>query len=331
MPTLKDDGDRYEKRFGQYVLQAFPHYEAFWAEFIVPMRGPDGIHLRPDIDPILLGLAEAHYSVFWHLMTVHHLIERQAKSLDEMILFFDAVLFHLSAATEMGERVLFYLALVEEKLTGKLPAGLAPLSEQKIVELAQGYVESKEYQKQLDKLRNRAQTVALPLHPREDVYKPSLVSAKASEAFAKFMAIAGGAREYRNRVAHNPTLFKVIENDRPYAPTRKHLSKCASWAAALESTQADDFAPIDAIEEEFINAIERALDGLWLALLPHLQTLSKDPIYIVMLGDSCLESAIIASSFAGMVSGSASGIGDDMSKLLGETSGSSLNSVSFPL
>lgn len=283
MPTLKADGDLYEKRFGDYLLPAFPNYEAFWAEFIVPMRGSDGIHLRPDIDPLLLGLAEAHYTVFWHLMTVHRLLERQAKSADETILLFDAVFFHLSAATEMGERVLFNLALIESRVTGDHPAGFELLSDQEITGLVKQYVASKKYQKQLGRLRTRAQTVSLPLHSREDVYKPFFERANASDAHAKFIAIAGGVREYRNRIAHNPELFKVTKDGRPSVPTRQHLSTCASWAQAVESATADGFQPIDELESQFLKAVESTLNLLWEAILPYSRQLSNTPAYDSML------------------------------------------------
>src|SRR3990172_3074250 len=111
----RQDGEKYEIRYWEFLKKDFPNYEVFWARFIVPRTGRAegrGIGLKEGIDPLLESVAMAHYTVFYHLGVA---TELRAKFGQE---FSEDILFHLSSETEMVERLIFILAKLRATLQG---------------------------------------------------------------------------------------------------------------------------------------------------------------------------------------------------------------------
>jgi len=162
--SLEKDGDEYEIRYWEILRKDFPNYEVFWSQFIVPLTKRSegqGIGLKEDIHPLLESVAMAHYTVFYHFGVATDLQARLGQE------FSEDVLFHLSSATEMVERLIFILAklkatLQSAELTGKL-------TDEIVSKTSSEYLSSKGYSKDFDRFMKRGQAVNMRLHNIEDV------------------------------------------------------------------------------------------------------------------------------------------------------------------
>jgi hypothetical protein len=63
-PRLRRFGDKTEQRYWDRLRRFIPHYEEFWQLYVVPLRAPDSIWFRRDIDPREEKVAIASYSTF---------------------------------------------------------------------------------------------------------------------------------------------------------------------------------------------------------------------------------------------------------------------------
>src|SRR6266540_2210201 len=163
---LEKDGDKYEVRYWPILKNDFQNYEIFWAKFIVPMTSrteKNGIGLKNEIEPLLESIAMAHYTVFYHLGAAAEM----HKSFNQE--FSEDVLFHLSSATEMVERLIFILSKLESTLLG---TGLtSTLTDAEVSEIAAEYASSKRYAKDFARFETRGQAVNMRLHSMDDVTK----------------------------------------------------------------------------------------------------------------------------------------------------------------
>lgn len=73
--TLAKHGDSLEKKWAPKILSAFPRYEQFWADHVVPLTyrtaDPHCIYLRAAVRKELDAVATASYGVFLHLAGAH--------------------------------------------------------------------------------------------------------------------------------------------------------------------------------------------------------------------------------------------------------------------
>jgi hypothetical protein len=115
--TFQTHGDKYEREFGHYVVDAFPNCERFWQVFVAPQtwrveprsKRDSSIRFRDNIHSELKHIAMAHYSMFFHLVYAHlHLEETQLFSFEDTYV-------HLASACGLANDILshWYLILLQ--------------------------------------------------------------------------------------------------------------------------------------------------------------------------------------------------------------------------
>jgi hypothetical protein len=209
--SIANDGDYYEVQYWGFLKNDFPNYEEFWNRYIIPLTKRtegQGIGLKESIDPLLESLAMAHYTVFYHLGVTADLQARLGQEFSEDILF------HLSSATEMAERLIFILAKLNATLRNAELA--SQLAEGNIPEITLEYLSSKGYTKEFARFLHRGQSVNVRLHNMDDVTKPFMqsLSEQAEKDFEDWQDIANQIRHYRNTLAHNPRLGVLLKGSK---------------------------------------------------------------------------------------------------------------------
>lgn len=292
--TVRRHGDFDEQHFGHYLESTLPNYEVFWAMFIVPLtERPRDITFRPDVDPTLRRMAMAHYSVFWHLVTAHRLLNAMMTLPGEMALFFDSILFHMSAATEMVEDFLFVWAQIESRTEDKRVSGVSPFSADKALEKATRFIDSKAYQKATRQFQERGRPVNISLHTERDAFHYFLeeAGAEAQAAYKDFDKISRRVRHYRNTVAHNPILGKLMQTPGILlVPREEKLSQYDEWVKVFQSPRREDFVEATELGSAFLRETEETINTLWQHMIPYCQKLSRKSAYQHMVGYSPSES-----------------------------------------
>jgi hypothetical protein len=280
--SLEKDGDKYEVRYWPILRNDFQNYETFWAKFIVPMTmraDGHGIGLKKEIDPLLESIAMAHYSVFYHLGGAAELY----KSLDQE--FAEDVLFHLSSATEMVERLIFTLANLESTLLGT--GSISTLTDKEVSTLATEYALSKQYAKDFGRFKTRGQAVNIHLHNIDDVTKPFMqrISEQAAKDFENWQATAKQIRHYRNTLAHNPRLGILLDDgEKVYVPKEPILHKYELWSGAGKRNDNGDFVLLNDLISGFQKSLVEKTNSAWTCLITFMDRASKTKGYDRLLG-----------------------------------------------
>jgi hypothetical protein len=63
-PSLAKKGDELERGYWGHLSKLVPHYELFWRYHVFPLRVPNQIWLRDQLDPLFEAIAIANYSAF---------------------------------------------------------------------------------------------------------------------------------------------------------------------------------------------------------------------------------------------------------------------------
>ena len=63
-PMLQKFGDKTERQYWGRLKKLIPHYETFWQLYVVPLRAPESIWFRSDIDSTMETIAISSYSTF---------------------------------------------------------------------------------------------------------------------------------------------------------------------------------------------------------------------------------------------------------------------------
>lgn len=304
--TLEEYGDDAERRFWGYLKHTFSNYEVFWATFVHPLREhPEKVRLRSSVDPLLQLVAEAHYSVFHHLVTVHRFLDRienlenPEKRCEEAALLFDAMLFHLSAATEMAEDFLFAWARIYEEVKdiSSDDSFFSPWDEGRVMETAQRYFDA-EYESNLEKFRNGGPPVRIMLHNKSSVLHDKSSPLKGflvrlgnqvDDARINFATQSRRVREYRNKITHNPVLGKLMKEKKLWVPRRERIRDYDRWATVQTSSPHDvsgDFVEATELVDALLHGTEKSINVLWQEIIPHLKKLADSPKYRDMMGIS---------------------------------------------
>lgn len=281
----KNSGEYYESKYWKFLKSDFPNYEIFWCNFIVPLTKRAeglGIGLQKEIDPLLENIAMAHYTVFYHFGVA---IDIQAKLGQE---FSEDILFHLSSATEMVERLIFSLAKLKAKL--EKSDFVTPLSEDAILEMSKNYLSSKGYSDDFKKFENKGQSVNMRLHNIENVTMPFMLSISPNaesdlKEWSKKIAVP--IRHYRNVLAHNPKLgVHLTANEEIYVPKEDKLFKYELWSNVAKSSSIDDFILLSGLLSKFQKSLVEKTNNLWVYLIDFMQEVSKTEGYAQLAGDN---------------------------------------------
>lgn len=272
---LSENGDDFEKIFWPILCQDFPNYEILWNNFIIPLtqRGTSGgIHLKPDLNPILESIAMAHYSTFYHLGMAASL-QRQGFPHSEDILF------HLSASSEMVDRFLLTLVKLDSVVSGrKLPD---PLQEEKVVELVQDYLEKK-YHKYYKRFLNKGQSVHILLHNVDELSEGFCrgLGVQALKDYKEWCKVVNQVRHYRNTLTHNPRLgMLVADGDIFYVPKEIKLSEYEYWSSVYKRSNSSDFVPLTDLLSSFSTRLVSKTNMLWNHLIAFLSEVSTTESY----------------------------------------------------
>lgn len=63
-PSLAKKGDEIERGYWGHLSKQIPHYELFWRYHVFPLRVPNQIWLRDELDPLFEAIAITNYSAF---------------------------------------------------------------------------------------------------------------------------------------------------------------------------------------------------------------------------------------------------------------------------
>jgi hypothetical protein len=284
--SLKNDGDYYEKQYWNFLKSSFPNYEIFWRNFIVPLtKRAEGLggELQKETDPLLENIAMAHYSVFYHLGVA---IDLQTKLGQE---FSEDILFHLSSATEMVERLIFALAKLKAELEKSV--FVSPLSEDDILKRAKNYLspkdDSKKYSEDFKKYIKKGQSASVPLHSIDEIARHFMkgVSESAENDLKKWQKVSNPIRHYRNTLAHNPKLGRrFTTKEEIYVPKENKLSEYELWSDVAKSSNINDFILLSELLSIFQKSLIEKTNSLWVYLIDFMQEISKAKGYAELAG-----------------------------------------------
>lgn len=281
--SLDKDGDLYETRYWSFLKENFPNYEVFWAQFIVPLTGRterQGLALISGTHPLLENIAMAHYTVFYHLGVAVDLQERLGQEFSEDILF------HLSSATEMVDRLVFELAKLRFFLVGGDLA--SKFTEEDVPSIVEKYLSSKEYSKAFARFLHRGQSVNVRLYNPADVTMQFMqnISEQARNDFESWQKTANRIRHYRNTLAHNPKLGVLSKTGETiYVPKESELHKYELWSSVTNRSNNNDFISLSELIGDFQTKLIEKTNQLWAHLIIFMDATAKIEGYYRLLGN----------------------------------------------
>jgi hypothetical protein len=277
--ALKNEGDYYEKRYWDFLKNNFPNYEIFWRDFIVPLTNRSkglGVELQKETNSLLENIAMAHYTVFYHFGVA---IDLQTKLGQEE--FSEDILFHLSSATEMVERLIFALAKLKAEL--QQTDFVCKISEDSILELPKEYLSSKSYSKDFEKFRKKGQAVNLRLHSIDEVVQQFMksISENAANDLKEWQEIVSKPiRHYRNTLAHNPRIGRRFTAKKEiYVPKETKLSEYELWSDVAKSSNIGDFILLSELLSNFSRSLTERTNNLWVYLIAFMREISETEAY----------------------------------------------------
>jgi hypothetical protein len=300
--SIENDGDWYEKLYHPFLQKDFPNYDEFWRIYIVPMTDRNfggGIQLRDNIDALLEDLAMTHYTVYYHLGTAallsyfHHG-------------FFEDILFHLSSATEIVERLIFIIAKLKFQIENK--DLVSELTQDKFTNKVQEYY-NKKYKKDFEHFLDKGRPVNVQLHKITKVTKIFMKDISASEAFTQWLYIVGKIRHYRNVLTHNPKLGNLYSvNEIFLVPKEDKLNYYERWSQVKYRSNKDDFVKLTDLLFDYQHDLVENTNTIWKYLIDVMKDLYKFEDYKLLLQVSELKipgiDDLLKSSSTNIISGS---------------------------
>lgn len=275
-------GDMHEKEFASAVLTIFPNCEEFWRVFVVPLtrriENPGGdlgndIHFRDGIDPQLLKIASAHYSMFLHLGYSHwHYIHRVPPWLEN-------VYTHLATACDLAETVLEKWHLVRLKCQSKPSNILQELHRDEFLDLA-GEWYDKNYASEYEHYYSKGKSKSIDVPKGHNLLREYLGDSKDRKEYATF---SNYIRTFRNAIVHDVKLGKLIgPDDVIYIPQIDKINKYRTWSSVhsvADSQQIieNDFIEIGIQAKKSIEGLEIRLNNLWDKLIDDIKNEFDSP------------------------------------------------------
>lgn len=283
--NLFQHGDFFERNYWFLLAEDFPNYQIFWRDFVVPLTGRDAdgsIGLRNGIHPLLEEMAMTHYSIFNHVVFAQELKAKREQGLHGYF-YFEAILFHLSASTEMIDRFLLALAQIDSTIQNE--EFVRKLSWNEFQQKVNNYwavagkkgASPKEspYDEQFAKFLKTGQSATLVLHNMDEavntfVRRISLPRA----AFRSWKKAVQPIRAYRNVITHNPKLGQWIEPNSHVLLIPKHtsLKKYQRWSD-LNKFARDDFVEQEICINTLIQNLVNAANNMWEQIISYMRGL----------------------------------------------------------
>lgn len=160
-PRLRKYGDKTEQQYWDRLRKFIPHYEEFWQLYVVPLRAPDSIWFRRNIDSYEEAVAIASYSTFAALGRAHEQVFGNRDGFRHI----EEVYMAIQRAAEVGMKLVDAFAAFEERLLKK-PSTLSNVALDRFIK------------DRLSRYRNLLHETILPM-PKQDrhrkVPKPHLI------------------------------------------------------------------------------------------------------------------------------------------------------------
>jgi hypothetical protein len=282
--TLLQDGDNLEMDSWPVLRGAWPNYEVVWQEFIAPLTmrvyGIRDVGLRPGTDALLEEMCMAHYSVFYHLARSHELLARLERE-TKLPHHYDEIFFHMSAATEMVDRLLLALWKIQQRVEAQTPP--EPFSIVEVCELAYAFHQD-HYGKIYREHLRTGRAVSVALHNVRDLVKPILLRIDALKLSSQLWTSGDRIRHYRNVLAHNPLIPKLVSGDNvAHLPRPDKLNQYDLWSTAFFGKDVEaDYVAGPELVQGFLEEFEAHLNALWGKLIGLINEWSKTQEYRAM-------------------------------------------------
>lgn len=280
--TIQKDGDYYEVRYWPFLKNIFPNYETFWKHYIVPLTRRaegKGIHLKPNIDPLLESMAMSHYSIYYHLGVS---LELQSKLVME---FPEEIFYHISASSEMVERFVLIMAkLLSECKDVNL---IDPITEEDFQVIVDEYW-TKTYKTHFDRFQLKGQSINITLQNFDDIFHSfwEELGEQAENEYKSWRKVVTEIRHYRNVLSHNPKLGTLHFDDGfSYVPIESKLHKYELWSSIFQATNKSDFIQLRNLLSEFQSQFIDITNNLWTHTIDFFEEISKSDAYISLAGN----------------------------------------------
>ncbi|MCD6401693.1 MAG: hypothetical protein J7L73_07165 [Anaerolineales bacterium] len=270
---FKEDGDSFERTYGQYTSKNFPNCEIFWREFVVPLtKRMDGypdcivrnINLRHNIDIQLEDIANMHYSMFMNLIFTHLHLEKPILSSLENIYA------HLGSVCDLAEMVIEKWYFLFLQCQRKETPVLQRLSRDKFLKIAGKWYDDK-YPNMYKNYLARGKSPPIHIPSRGDILAEYY--GKKSPSRKVFARRSQAIRQMRNVIVHDVRIARIIDLDgNALIPKSDVINKYKSWrkVAAVKGNKEiirTDFAEQYQQAKEDIDSLESALNNMWKKLI----------------------------------------------------------------
>ena len=265
--NFTDEGDKYEREYGELLKPRFPNCETYWGNFVIPntkrieaeIRDPDQrIRPREGISEDITDIASLHYSMFLNLVYCYeHLNHPQLSSFEDFYM-------HLVAACDLAEEFLqrTYLLILECKREESKV--LQILKREEFLELAGDWYD-KYYRKVYDDYLKKGKSVPVRIPNRRNVLDEYFEN---SEDWMEYKKFTQKIREYRNVIAHDVKIGSYSENSTNFVPKKEKIQQYKKWSDVFTAAQDRERFKRDFIErnEQMRSDIERIeilMNKLW--------------------------------------------------------------------
>lgn len=271
--TFLVSGDDQEKQFSGLVIDHFPKCEEFWRVFVVPLtmrieipfgEMKDKIRFRDELEPQLMNIASAHYSMLMHLVYAQVHFDRKC-----VPSYLENIYTHLATACDLAESLLenWYLVLLE--CQGKQPVEFTKLTRNEFMERAgvwydENFIHAYEY------YHSKGKPYNMPVPIGKYLLKEYLGT---NPMLKEYLSFSNNIRAFRNAVVHGVVQARIIDpvNKIVVIPKPEKISKYRSWRDIQNATSPDiiekDFSEEDTQLQESIQSLEIRLNNLWSKLI----------------------------------------------------------------
>lgn len=272
--TIRDHGDFFEKHYWPYLDKSFPNYETFWSKHIAPYTNrneqPNDVHPKEHIDEFMERIWAVHYSMFVQLGQSHEVF-LGLKTLEDYLLKYDAIFYHLGMCINMQEDFFFYTYLLLNKQDPTKYLLPEKLSEDIFINKSKSYFEA-HYKTDYSRYLLQGRTVSCVFHSKPQIENMTinlLINYSNREYFIKLNNVKDEIRSYRNRIEHNHKMGKIQVGDEFFVPKYKYLKEFEDWKA-VRSKKPDiqnKFISQKLLAERLLTDLTQTFDSIWTDLI----------------------------------------------------------------
>jgi len=267
MANFANEGDKYEREYGEILKPRFPDCETYWRNFVVPntkrieveIRDPDE-RIRPGegISEDITDIASLNYSLFLNLVYCYeHLSHPKLSSFEDFYM-------HLVAACDLAEEFLQRTYLLVLECRREKSEVLQQLKREDFLELAGNWYD-RYYQNVYDDYLKKGKPVPVRIPNRRNVLDEYF---GYSEDWKEYKSFTRKIREYRNVIAHDVKIGSFSIDGINFVPKKEKIQQYKKWSYVFAAAQDKEKFKRDFIErnEQMSSDIERfetLLNKLW--------------------------------------------------------------------